>query len=154
MPSVHLSEGESRVQAALKAHPASTVAELETLAKASRPTVRNALVKIEARGNLLSTREWPRRYSYVAIPKGTPDEEEEPKYLIQPDSVKPHLVGRTWAGSRDQIIKAIEGIDLARMDKAQAEKAFEVVTKATSGIYAALRQIPDGPEWRQEAGVK
>lgn len=154
MPSVHLSEGESRVQAALKAHPGSTVAELEQTAKASRPTVRNALVKIEARGNLLSTREWPRRYSYVAIPQGQAEAEAEPQYLIQPDSVKPHLIARTWEGSRAQIIKAIESIDLTRMDKAQAEKAFEVVTKATSGIYAALRQIPDGPEWRQEAGVK
>jgi hypothetical protein len=153
MTSVHLSEGESRVQSALKEHPGSTVAELEGLAKASRPTVRNALVKIEARGNLLSTREWPRRYSYVAIPQATP-EESEPRYLIQPDNVKPHLIGRTWAGSREKIIKAIEGIDLSRMDKAQVEKAFEAVTKATSGIYAALRQIEDGPEWRQEAGVK
>lgn len=148
---IRFSDGESRVMAALRKNPESTPSDLVQKANVSRTTVRNALIKIEAQGHLITNMEWPRRYTFVDI---QPTEEDAPPgYVVAPDAVKPKEIGKRWTAGRPRILKVIEGVDLSKMTKAQAEEALGSTLKAISGIYVALARIPDGPEWRKEAGV-
>lgn len=148
---VHFSEGESRVIDALRESPGTTIAALVTGTGVSRPTVRSALIKANARGNLITDQQWPRRYTYVEVAQ---NEDAPSGYAVAPDSVKPSEIGRVWKAGKPRIVSVIEGVDLTQMDKAKATAALEQAARAILGVYVALSRIEDGPEWRKEAGVK
>lgn len=148
---IFYSEAETSVVEYLKRNPGATIATMVAGVPASRSTVRNALVKAIARGNLLAGQEWPRRYTWLDIPL-TPVEAVT-SYVVAPDVVQPAEFGKRFMSGRPNIVKALSGIDLTKHDRKTTLDTLEAVSKAVLGLYVALSQVDDGPEWRQEAGI-
>lgn len=147
---VPYSESEANVIEALKKNPSTTVAQL--IAKhQSRSTVRNALIKAQANGNLVISPEWPRRYSWIDIPQA----EKEPSYagILKPDNVRPADFGKKLRAGVPNLVKVLNSIDPSKQDREDVMKNLKAVGSAVLGLYVALSKVEEGPEWRKEAGV-
>lgn len=146
----YLSASEAKVRNFLKKNPASDIASIVAKAKISRPTVRQALIKLEAQGNLIKTADWPRRYTWAEAVK---PEVSESGSIIEPEHVEPGDVAKKLSAGAPRIAKAIQGLDLSKVTQQDALDTLATIAKAVLGLYVALGKIEDGPEWRKEAGA-
>lgn len=151
MTKIFYSEGETTVIEALKTKPGSTIASLIVATQASRTTVRNALIKAQANGNVIVSQEWPRRHTWLDIPLAPVD--SAPSTILTPDVVQPGEVAKRFSAGRPNIVKALNGVNFEKQDRQTILDTLEAVGKAVLGLYVALSHVEDGPEWRQEAGV-
>lgn len=143
------SQSETRVLDFVKKHPGATIQELVEDGHA-RSTVRLALMKAHAQGDVKVLFEWPRRYTWV---DRKPVEPEPVREILKPDYVDPSEFGPRFKAGKTNIAKALQAINPERHDRDRVLAELGAVGRAVLGLYVALSQIEDGPEWRKEAGL-
>lgn len=142
----HYSESEMRVIEAIQKNPGVNVGTLMGLTGASRPTVRNAIIKAQASNRLKVTDTWPRLYTWN-------DDEQTSIVGLTPDRVATKDIAPVFEKARPRLIKALESIDFKKQDQQQIMSTLARLSEATLGLYDALSRVEEGPEWRQEVGA-
>jgi len=127
-----------RVREDLEQHPESTIPAIMDRTGLSRSTVRYALLNLPTKEEPF----WPRRYTLV-----------EPNGQVAATPLTPIEAGPRWNEKREEIGRAIAGLDLSTATQPEALRILEILAASLLGMIAVLRTVGDVPEWRQEIGL-
>lgn len=133
-----------------------TIAELMESAGRSRQTVLNALNRATVEP-VQGT--WPRQYRLLEPARwddGEPvtiREVVKIMHIVDPAEIPADRAAGIWQEQKDGFGDAIKKIDLRNLSHTVARKHLAKAAATILGVYVALGETEDGPDWRENAGL-
>lgn len=145
------------VEAALTRGP-KTIRQIQDETSLSYTNIKNCLARAR-----VTTEGWPKVYSLIAsaFDNGWEDEEETAAvrevvkliHVVTPVEIQMEEVGPRWQANAAKLGEEIAAIDLQTMDLKKAIRHLEIEAASILGVIIALRDVKDGPDWREQIGL-
>lgn len=85
----------------------------------------------------------------------TPEPVKAPQYIhiVEPMSFEAIELGPRWQENRVKLGREIGQLDLTKLSLKEAREHFAIEVASLLGVLVILRQIDDGPDWRDQIGL-